>query len=94
MTHAFNGCTHWRNGLKPNRLPVLGLHIRIPPEHEVQEKSVFTDIPRSLHKLARDLRLCLTALQNWTEEEADLPHWTGITKFLKIVSSNYKKKLF
>ena len=76
--HAFSGCTHWRaTGLKPRQIPVLGLHIRIPPEHEVRAKSSFTKIPRSLHTLARDPRLCLTPLENWAEEEASLPHWTG-----------------
>lgn len=75
--HAFNGCTHWRASLKPHQIPVLGLQIRVPPEHEVREKAVFTAVPRSLHALVRDPRLCLTALENWIEEEACLPHWTG-----------------
>lgn len=79
MTHAFNGCTHWRNGLKPNQLPVLGMRIRIQAEHELLAKSDFTAIPESLHTLARDPRLCLTALEDWNpEEEENRPHWTGV----------------
>ena len=65
--------------MKKNQLPAMGMSIRILAEHEMLPKSDFRPIPESLHTLARDPRLCLTALEDWTpEKEENRPHWTGM----------------